>query len=60
MIYRALRSFSGVISVSEGSEVDINDKVVETDLLKAGYIAKIEETKKEKPKPTKRVLKKSK
>ena len=60
MIYRALRSFSGVISVSEGSEVDINDKAVETDLLKAGYIAKIEETKKEKSKPIKRVSKKPK
>jgi len=60
MIYRALRSFSGVISVSEGSEVDINDKAIETDLLNAGYIAKIEETIKGNPKSTKKVSKKSK
>lgn len=60
MKYRVLRSFSGVISVAEGSEVEINDKEVETDLLNAGHIAKIEETIKGTPKSTKKVSKKSK
>jgi len=45
-MYRALKSFSGRISVSEGDKIEIFDEEIIKDLLQAGYIAKIEETKK--------------
>lgn len=38
MRYKALKSFSGVISMAEGDEKEINDKAVVDDLLNAGYI----------------------
>lgn len=38
MRYKALKSFSGVISMAEGDEKEINDKTVADDLLAAGYI----------------------
>lgn len=38
MRYKALKSFSGVISMAEGDEKEINDKTVADDLLNAGYI----------------------
>ena len=57
-MYRALKSFSGKISVAEGERIQLFDEKIINDLLQAGYIAKIEETKKEaKGKKTKRKTK---
>lgn len=41
MIYRALKSFSGVISMAAGEERELKDQYVIDDLLKAGYIAPV-------------------
>ncbi len=38
MIYRALKSFSGVISMAAGEERELKDQYLIDDLLKAGYI----------------------
>lgn len=38
MKYRALVSFSGVISMAEGEVREIEDPTIVNDLLKAGYI----------------------
>lgn len=43
MKYRALVSFSGLISMSMGEEREIKDQYLIDDLLKAGYIAPIRE-----------------
>lgn len=46
MLVKATISFCGVVSMRMGEVRDITDKPVLTDLLKAGYIEKIEEEKK--------------
>ena len=38
MAYKALKSFSGVVSMRKGEIKDINDQEVVKDLLRAGYI----------------------
>jgi hypothetical protein len=38
MRYKALKSFSGIVSMHEGDEQEISDKTVAEDLLNAGYI----------------------
>ena len=38
MVYRALRSFSGVISMAAGEERELKDQYLIDDLLKACYI----------------------
>lgn len=38
MVYRALRSFSGVISMAAGEERELKDQRLIDDLLKARYI----------------------
>lgn len=38
MIYRALKSFSGVISMTAGEERELKDQYLINDLLKVGYI----------------------
>lgn len=43
MIYRALRSFSGVISMAAGEERELKDQYLIDDLLKAGYILPVRE-----------------
>lgn len=48
-MYKALISFSGVISMANGTVGEIPDKAVAEDLLKAGYIEEIKEEKEEKP-----------
>lgn len=56
MEYRALVSFSGIISMAMGETREINDNSVVKDLLNAGYIEELKETKieeVEKPKETK-------
>ena len=45
MVYRALKSFSGVISMSMGEVREITDQKIVNDLLNAGYIVKIREIK---------------
>lgn len=42
MEYKALVSFAGKVSMYEGEVKDLNDKEVIQDLLKAGYIEKVE------------------
>ena len=54
MKYRALKGFSGLISMKKGEVKEIKDQYIVDDLLKAGYIEAVE-----KPKTTsKRPLKK--
>lgn len=50
-MYRALISFSGLISMAKGDVRVISDASIVKDLLKAGYIEPFEE---EKPEPKKR------
>lgn len=45
MRYRALKGFSGLISMSKGEEKEIKNKYVVEDLLKSGYIEPIEKIK---------------
>ena len=49
MKYRALKGFSGLISMHKGDVKEIKDKYIVDDLLKAGYIEAVE-----KPKTTKK------
>ena len=42
MKYRALVSFSGVVSAPAKAEVEITDEVIAEDQLKAGYIESLE------------------
>lgn len=60
MLYKALVSFSGLISMSGGEVKEITDSTIFDDLLKAGYIipiepkaekAKTDDVEKPKPKP---------
>lgn len=58
-MYKALTSFSGVISMSRGETRELSDINLINDLLKAGYIENIEpqpaiEQTKTKPKKTRR------
>lgn len=55
-MYRALVSFSGLISMAVGDVREIPDKKVVNDLLKAGYIEEVspDKPKEEKPKTTRR------
>lgn len=45
MIYRALVSFSGKLSMAMGEVREISNKSIVDDLLKAGYIEELKETK---------------
>lgn len=47
MKYKAIVSFSGVVSMAEGEITEIADKAVSEDLLSAGYIVAAEERKNE-------------
>ena len=44
-MYRALTSFSGIISMASGEVRDIPDKAIANDLLKARYVEELKETK---------------
>lgn len=48
MKIRALTSFSGILSMYKGEEMEYDNGVVLQDLLQAGYIEEIKETKKTK------------
>ena len=45
MKYRALKGFSGLISMRKGEAREIKDKYIVDDLLNAGYIEPIEKPK---------------
>jgi hypothetical protein len=48
MLYKATISFAGKISMTQGEIRDISDSPVVKDLIKAGYIEKVEKTGKKK------------
>ena len=48
-MYRAVTSFSGVISMAMGEVREISDPLIAEDLLKAGYIMEFEQKKETKP-----------
>ena len=50
MLYRALKSFSGRLSMRKGEEKAIADKTVIANLLRCGYIEEVKPQKKEKEK----------
>ena len=50
-MYKALRTFTGLVSMVEGEIKDIPNKAVAQDLLSVGYIEEIPAPKKEDPKP---------
>ncbi len=59
-MYRALKSFSGKISMRKGEVKAITDKAVIADLLRAGYIEEIKAEKKpELKQPQKKTAKKN-
>lgn len=41
LMYKAIKSFSGVISMGVGDAREIDDASIATDLLKAGYIIEV-------------------
>lgn len=58
-MYKALKSFSGKISMNKGQVREITDKEFAKNLLEAGYIEEVKPAKKEEPteiekKPTKK------
>ena len=51
-MYKALKSFSGKISMSKGQVKEIHDEAIVRDLLKVGYIEEVKATAESiKPKP---------
>lgn len=54
-MYKALKSFSGAVSMAEGEVKDISDSFVINDLVKAGYIEEVQPAE-AKPKRKKRVV----
>ena len=50
-MYRALTSFSGIVSMAMGEIREISDPSIVRDLLNAGYIMQVEQ---EQPKKTRR------
>lgn len=51
-MYKALRSFAGVVTMYAGETKDIKDKEIAKDLIEAGYIEEYPAKKKEAPKKT--------
>jgi hypothetical protein len=49
-MYKALVSFSGLVSMAEGEVREISDLSIAKDLLKCGYIEEVKEEKEEKRK----------
>lgn len=45
MKYKALKSFSGIVSMVSGEVKDISDPLVIKDLVKAGYIVEVKPAK---------------
>lgn len=57
MLYRALVSFAGIVTMGEGEVREISDSALANDLLKAGYI-KAEGKAEDEPKKEKKTSKK--
>lgn len=53
-MYRALTTFCGVISMREGEIRAIENKTVAADLLRAGYVTKINDPEKTAKEPKKK------
>jgi hypothetical protein len=51
MVYKALTSFAGVISMCTGEVTTIEDEAVAKDLLQAGYIELVKSEAKAEPEP---------
>lgn len=47
MKYKAIISFTGLVSMAEGEVREIPDTTIANDLLKAGYIEEVKKKKKE-------------
>ena len=47
-MYKALKSFCGIVTMYKGEIKEIKDKEIVNDLLKAGYIEKVTQTKRTK------------
>lgn len=47
MMYKAIESFSGLITMAAGEMREIEDAYIAADLLKAGYIEEVKEAKDE-------------
>lgn len=45
MAYKATKSFTGIISMKKGDVRDITDEALAKDLLNAGYVMELEESK---------------
>lgn len=50
MQYKALVSFTGLVSMAVGDVREISDVSIANDLVKAGYIAEVKEKKTKSPK----------
>lgn len=53
-MYKALKSFSGVVSMAEGEVKDISDNLIVNDLVKAGYIEEVKPADKGNKEPAKK------
>ena len=58
-IYKATKSFSGIISMKKGDEREIKDEAVAMDLLRAGYVIGLESDAKPKTSASKKSSKKA-
>ncbi len=52
-MYKALKTFCGLVSMAEGEVRDIPNLSVAEDLLRCGYIEEVKEEKEEKPRRSK-------
>lgn len=56
--YKALKSFSGLITMRKGSEKEIKDEAIAKDLLDAGFVVALDSEKVTAKKPAKKTSKK--
>lgn len=56
-MYKALKSFSGIVSMVSGEIKDISDPIVVKDLVKAGYIVEVKPAETKAKKATKKTAK---
>ena len=53
-MYKALKSFSGAVSMAEGEVKDISDPKIVNDLVTAGYIEEVKPAKSKAKEPAKK------
>lgn len=56
--FKALKTFSGAISMRKGSEKEITDEAIAKDLLEAGFVIALDSEKVTAKKPAKKTSKK--